>query len=225
MNRSVSRPKAVSKKAPRFNLTPNAERIRSDEEALAVARQLAAEFAEEAAERDRERRLPAEELDRFSGSGLWAITVPKAYGGAGVSFATLTEVIAIISAADPNLGQLPQNHLAALDAIRVTASEEQKRLWFARVLHGYRLGNAFSEANSRHVGAFETTVRPLGDSFVVNGEKFYATGALFAHFIHIGAVDENGNVHLAIAHRDAPGSRSSTIGRALASGRRRAATS
>jgi SfnB family sulfur acquisition oxidoreductase len=153
----------------------------------------------------RERRLPAKELDRFSGSGLWAITVPKAYGGAGVSFATLAEVIAIISAADPNLGQLPQNHLAAVDAIRVTASEEQKRLWFARVLQGYRLGNAFSEANSRHVGAFETTVRRLGDSFVVNGEKFYATGALFAHFIHIGAVDENGNVHLAIAPRDAPG--------------------
>ncbi len=54
--------------------------------------------------------------------------MPKAYGGAGVSFATLAEVIVIISAADPNLGQLPQNHLAALDAIRVTASEEQKRL-------------------------------------------------------------------------------------------------
>jgi len=205
MNRSVSRPKAVSKKAPRFNLAPNADRIRSDEEALTVARQLAAEFAEEAAERDRERRLPAKELDRFSGSGLWAITVPKAYGGAAVSFATLAEVIAIISVADPNLGQLPQNHLAAVDAIRVTASEEQKRLWFTRVLQGYRLGNAFSEANSRHVGAFETTVRRLGDSFVVNGEKFYATGALFAHFIHIGAVDENGNVHLAIAPRDAPG--------------------
>ena len=57
------------------------------------------------------------------------ITVPKAYGGAGVSFATLAEVIAIISAADPSLRQLPQNHLAALDAIRVTASEEQKLLW------------------------------------------------------------------------------------------------
>jgi SfnB family sulfur acquisition oxidoreductase len=205
MNRSVSRPRAAAHQAPRFNLTPTADRITSDAEALAVARELAAEFAREAAERDRERRLPAKELDRFSGSGLWAITVPKAYGGAGVSFATLAEVIAIISAADPNLGQLPQNHLAALDAIRVTATEEQKRLWFARVLQGYRLGNAFSEANSRNVGAFETTVRRLGDSFVVNGEKFYATGALFAHFIHIGAVDENGNVHLAIAHRDAPG--------------------
>jgi SfnB family sulfur acquisition oxidoreductase len=205
MNYNASAPISVSNEIPSFDLSPNAHRIASDEEALNVASQLADEFRVEAAERDRERRLPAEELDRFSGSGLWAITVPKAYGGAGVSFATLAEVIAVISAADPNLGQLPQNHFAALDAIRVTASEEQKRLWFSRVLQGYRLGNAFSEAKSKHVGAFETTLRRDGDSFVVNGEKFYATGALFAHFVHIGAVGEDGNVYLAIPPRGAPG--------------------
>ena len=161
--RMSRRPIAVGPEPPTFELNPNAHRIASDQEALAVARELAAEFAREAAKRDRERRLPAKELDRFSGSGLWGITVPKAYGGAGVSFATLAEVIAIISAADPSLGQLPQNHLAALDAIRVTASEEQKLLWFGRALQGYRLGNAFSEAKSKHVGAFETTVRRDGD--------------------------------------------------------------
>src|SRR5215216_557982 len=101
-----------------FDLEPNAHVVKSDEEAIALARALAAEFAVEAAERDRTRRLPAQELDRFSGKGLWAITIPKAYGGAEVSFATLAEVIKIISAADPSIGQMPQNHLAALDAIR-----------------------------------------------------------------------------------------------------------
>ena len=191
--------------APAFDLHPDAHRITSDAEAIRIARELAAEFAVEAANRDRDRRLPAAELDRFSGSGLWGITVPKAYGGAGVSFATLAKVIALISSADPSIGQIPQNHLAALDAVRVTAREEQKKLWFGRVLQGYRLGNAFSEKNSKHVGAFETTLRRDGDGFVVNGEKFYATGALFAHYIHIGAVDEDGHVHLAIADRNAPG--------------------
>jgi alkylation response protein AidB-like acyl-CoA dehydrogenase len=94
---------------PRFELNPQAHRIGSDAEALAVAWRLAGEFATGAAERDRERRLPVEELDRFSGSGLWAITVPKTYGGADVSIATLAEVIAIVSAADPSLGRLPQS--------------------------------------------------------------------------------------------------------------------
>ncbi|MDQ0394192.1 SfnB family sulfur acquisition oxidoreductase [Labrys monachus] len=191
--------------APAFDLDPQAHVIGSDEEAIEVARALAAEFAVEAAARDRDRRLPAPELDRFSKSGLWGITIPRQYGGAGVSFVTLAEVIELISAADPSIGQIPQNHLAALDAIRVTASEEQKRLWFGRVLRGYRLGNAFSEARSKHVGAFETTLAPDGEGFRVNGEKFYATGALFAHFIHIGAVDGEGRVHLAIVPRDAEG--------------------
>jgi alkylation response protein AidB-like acyl-CoA dehydrogenase len=83
MNRTVSRPEVVSQEAPRFILAPNADRIRSDDEALDVARQLAAEFAKDAAERDRERRLPAKELDRFSGSGLWAITWPRPMAGRG----------------------------------------------------------------------------------------------------------------------------------------------
>lgn len=43
------------------------------------------------------------------------------------------------------------------------------------------------------------------DDYVVNGEKFYATGAPFAHYIHIGANDHRGNVFLAIAPRGAPG--------------------
>jgi SfnB family sulfur acquisition oxidoreductase len=191
--------------APSFDLEPHAHVIHSDAEAIDTAKALAAEFAVDAARRDRERILPAAELDRFSKSGLWGITVPKAYGGAGVSFATLAEAIKLISAADPSIGQIPQNHLAALDAIHFAGSETQKKLWFGRVLRGYRLGNAFSEAKSKHVGAFETTLTPEGAGYVVNGEKFYATGALFAHFIHIGAVGPDGKVYLAIASRDAPG--------------------
>ena len=204
INVSIPGPAAA---APSFDLEPEAHIIRSDSEAIVIAKELAAEFAVDAAKRDRERILPAAELDRFSKSGLWGITVPKAYGGAGVSFATLAEVIKLISAADPSIGQIPQNHLAALDAIRFAGSEAQRQCWFSRALRGYRLGNAFSEAKSKHVGAFETTVTPQGDGYVVTGEKFYATGALFAHFIHIGAVGPDGNVYLAIAPRGAQGLR------------------
>ena len=191
--------------APKFDLAPNAHIIADDAEATAIARRLASAFAEDAALRDRERRLPAEELDRFSGSGLWGITVPKAYGGAGVSFVTLGEVIKTISAADPSIGQIPQNHLGVLDILRLTGSEAQKQYWFGKVLQGYRFGNAFSEAKSKHAGIFDTKITPDGDGFRVNGEKFYATGALFAHYVPIAATDPDGKAHLAIVPRDAPG--------------------
>ncbi|MFX7825230.1 acyl-CoA dehydrogenase family protein, partial [Acinetobacter baumannii] len=79
--------------------------------AIAVAHTLAKRLAQGASERDQLRRWPVEEIEAYSQSGLWAINVPRAFGGAEVSYATLAEVIAIISAADPSLGQITQNHL------------------------------------------------------------------------------------------------------------------
>lgn len=179
--------------------------IRDDEEAIAVAHRLAASFAAGAALRDREGILPLRELDTFSQSGLWAMAIPKAWGGAGVSWTTVAKVIAIISAADPALGQLPQNHLAGIAHLVEDGTPEQKEILLAEVLSGLRWGNAFSERGSRTVAEFETRFRIEGDKVVINGEKFYATGALLAHRIHVVAVDDGGRAHLIVVDRDAPG--------------------
>lgn len=71
-----------------------------------------------ASDRDRNRIWPQEQLDAFSQSGLWSINVPKEYSGPGLSNVTLNRVIAIISEADPCLGQVPQNHLGVARAAR-----------------------------------------------------------------------------------------------------------
>jgi len=179
--------------------------IRTDAEAVAVARRLAAAFAKGAAERDRLGLLPVDELDEYSQSGLWGINVPKAYGGAEVSYATLAEVIAIIAAADPSIAQITQNHLATNAHIEADASEAQKRFLFGEVLGGVRFGNAFSEKDSKTVADFETRFVADGDDVVVNGRKFYTTGALLAHVVQVVAVDAAGNGHLVFVDRDAPG--------------------
>ncbi|WP_321815479.1 MULTISPECIES: SfnB family sulfur acquisition oxidoreductase [unclassified Paraburkholderia] len=179
--------------------------IATDEEAIAVARELAVRLAQGAAERDRERRLPREEIEWFSQSGLWAITVPKAYGGAGASFVTLTEVIKLISAADPSLGQLPQNHFGLVDVIALTGTEEQKRYFFGEVLAGKRFGNGFSEKGTKNVLDLKTRVRRDGDDYVVDGTKFYSTGALFAHYVPVLGLDEARRGWLAYIPQGTPG--------------------
>ncbi|MFC2972918.1 SfnB family sulfur acquisition oxidoreductase [Azotobacter bryophylli] len=185
----------------------SAHRIRSDAEAVEIARALAADFAREAAQRDRERRLPIAELNAFSQSGLWGITVPRAYGGAGVSFRTLGEVLKTIAAADPSLAQLPQNHLAVVDHLRLDGTEEQKRFFFGLVLDGVRFGNAFSERGSRTVSEFQTRIEADGDGFRVNGQKFYSSGALLAHWVPTVAVDAEKRPHLAFIPRTSEGLR------------------
>lgn len=93
--------------------------IRDDQEAIAIAQQLAAEFAQGDSERDRQGKIPVDEVNAYSESGLWGITVPKEYGGAFVSNVTLAEVTKIISEADSSLGQIPQNHLYIVESLRL----------------------------------------------------------------------------------------------------------
>jgi SfnB family sulfur acquisition oxidoreductase len=166
-------------------------RIRDDAHAIEAARELAADFAREAAARDRERRLPWAELERFTASGLWGITVPREHGGAGVSSATLAEVIATISAADGSLGQIPQNHFYALEVLRVGGSEAQKSFFYRRVLAGERLGNALAEIGHKDFKR-RTRLTDEGSGWQVDGRKFYCTGALFAHWIPTLVVSQQG---------------------------------
>lgn len=179
--------------------------IADDAEAIAVAKSLAPLFARDARERDLERRLPFEEVDVFSQSGLWGITIPREYGGAGVSQRTLAKVFVELASGDASLTQIAQNSFEIIDVIRRTGSEEQKRELFGLVLAGYRLGNAFSEFKGKNVEDFSTRIVRRGDHNVVSGEKFYSTGALFAHLVPIIALDEEGHVVVAVAERDAPG--------------------
>lgn len=180
-------------------------RIGSDAEAIAVAHEVAAELAKEAALRDRERRLPFRELDLVSNAGLLAISVPKAYGGAGVKSATVAEVIAIIAAADGSIGQIPQNHFFMLEALRLNGSEAQKRFFYERILAGERIGNALSELGTKTAHDHATRITRTSAGLRVNGRKFYSTGVLFAHWIAVVANDDDGRSSVAFLPRDTNG--------------------
>ena len=179
--------------------------IRNDAEALNVARELAAHFKRESVVRDRERRLPHDELELFSHTGLWGITVPKAYGGAGVSNVTLAQVVAIIAAADASLGQIPQNHFYALEVLRVNGSDTQKERLYAEVLAGQRFGNALAELGTKTAHERTTHLVTAETGYRINGRKFYATGALYAHRIPTSVVDDHGVHLLAFVRRGSEG--------------------
>jgi SfnB family sulfur acquisition oxidoreductase len=179
--------------------------IGSDSEAIEVANELAAEFAKQASLRDLERRWPVQELDAFSQSGLWSLNVPKAFGGPELSYATIARVVEIISAADSSIGQIAQNHIGVVAAVRTVSDEAQQTLLFGDVLNGVRFGNAFSEFGSKRAADFETRFEDKGDHVIVTGKKFYSTGALLAHLVPIVAVDAEGRAWYAIADRGAEG--------------------
>ncbi|MGE6388626.1 SfnB family sulfur acquisition oxidoreductase [Pseudomonas sp. NPDC078416] len=179
--------------------------IRDDAEALRIAHTLAEDFKRQSVTRDRERRLPHQELEAFSRSGLWGISVPKAFGGAGVSSVTLADVIRIISAADASLGQIPQNHFYALEVLRVNGSPAQQARLYAEVLAGQRFGNALAELGTKTAHDRTTRLSRNGKGWRINGRKFYATGALYAQRIPTSVVDDNGVQQLAFVPANAAG--------------------
>ncbi|WP_286712889.1 MULTISPECIES: SfnB family sulfur acquisition oxidoreductase [Acinetobacter] len=179
--------------------------IKSDEEALEIARNLAEQFKINAVQRDAERTLPFEEIEAYSQSGLWAITVPKEYGGAEVSSYTVAQVIALMSGVDGSIGQIPQNHFYGLEILRNNGTEEQKQKLYAEVLKGARFGNALAEFKTKTAAQRQTAIRKTEQGYVINGEKFYCTGSLFAHRIPTLVVDESEQQFLAFVPRDSEG--------------------
>jgi SfnB family sulfur acquisition oxidoreductase len=181
-------------------------RIASDFEAIESAEALAREFAPGASDRDRLGKVPRAELARLAQSGLLGITIPKVYGGAEVRNETLAEIFRLLAIGDSSIAQVPQNHFVFVEVLKLDGTEAQQRFFFDAILRGARFGNALSERSSKHVMAIETRVKRQPDGkFLLNGTKYYCTGALTATFIPVFALDEDDKLVVAYVDRDADG--------------------
>jgi SfnB family sulfur acquisition oxidoreductase len=182
--------------------------LRSDEEAIAAAHALAAELAPGAAQRDRDGLVPVEALELLRRSGLLGITVPAEYGGAGVTYETVTEVLRILGAADPAIAQVPQNHFGFVGNVTDAGTPEQRELFLTEALHGARFGNAMSERGTKDIASYETRLRAAGDgTYRLTGRKYYCTGALTADWIPVVALDDAGDIVVPFVRRETTGVR------------------
>ena len=164
--------------------------ITSDAAAIAAARHLAEQAKAGAAERDQQRIYPRELLDQFTQLGLGSISVPRQFGGGGLSFATVAEVFRLISASDPSLGQIPQNHFGLIQFILGEGSAQQQQRLLSAVVQGQRLGNGGPEKNSKHTRDVQAQLVSGPEGLRLSGEKFYSTGALFADILVTTAQQE-----------------------------------
>ncbi len=164
--------------------------ITSDAAAIDAARHLAEQAKAGAAERDQQRIYPRELLDQFTQLGLGSISVPRQFGGGGLSFGTVAEVFRLISASDPSLGQIPQNHFGLIQFILGEGSAQQQQRLLSAVVQGQRLGNGGPEKNSKHTRDMQAQLVSGPEGLRLSGEKFYSTGALFADILVTTAQQE-----------------------------------
>ena len=149
-------------------------------------------IAETAIERERERRLPFEEVEALREAGFTRVTLPVELGGGGASVVELFELLTHLAQHDSNLAQIFRSHFAHLERQVLAPPSERRDAALRRIADGAIFGNASHERSSAQVGSLSTRVVRDDSGYRLDGVKYYSTGTLFADWVSVSALDEDG---------------------------------
>lgn len=166
---------------------------RSRDEILSGLPAITEKIAEGAAERELAGRLPHELFDLLRASGLTALRIPQNLGGPGGSLSDQVEVTCALAAADSGIAHALRGHFGFLEAIALEPESETSRRFAPEVLAGKLFGGAHMEVGTPRPNMIRTTLRKDADHYRLTGQKYYATGAIYADYTSFSAVDEDGN--------------------------------
>jgi alkylation response protein AidB-like acyl-CoA dehydrogenase len=125
--------------------------------------------------------------------GLWALGHPAEVGGGGLPFLDFVYLNEIIGRSE--FGQLAVGSVTMQDTImlHLHGTEEQRRRWIPGLVSGDILpsvGLTEPEVAGSDPTLIETRAVPDGDSWVINGHKWFTTGAEQAAFCTVFARTE-----------------------------------
>ncbi|RPE70901.1 isovaleryl-CoA dehydrogenase [Pacificibacter maritimus] len=131
-----------------------------------------------AAKTDEENEFPAELWEELGALGLLGVTVPEAYGGAGMGY--LAHVIAVeeIARASASISLSYGAHSnLCVNQIKLNGTEEQKQKYLPKLISGEHVGAlAMSEVGAgSDVVNMKLKAEKKDDHFVLNGNKFWIT--------------------------------------------------
>lgn len=127
-------------------------------------------------------RIPDDLLDEMREMGLFGLTMPEEYGGAGMNVSQYIETIHTLSYAMPAYRSIVSINLGMVcSAIKNGGTEEQKAAWLPRLAAGEIASFGLTEPGSGSDSAgLQTTAVRSGSGYVLNGTKRYITNAPFA---------------------------------------------
>lgn len=143
------------------------------------------EIEPQAHEYDRKEQFNLALFKKIGELGILGITVPEAYGGAGMDASAAAIVHEELSASDPGFALAYLAHsMLCVNNLAMNGSEEQKYKYLPKLCSGEWVGAmAMSEpAVGTDVMGMQTTAVKQGDKYILNGRKMWITN---------GTIDEN----------------------------------
>ena len=161
----------------------------------------------------RENRIPDEILAELRDMGLFGLTMPVEYGGAGMNVSQYVETIRVLSYALPAYRSITSINLGMVcSAITKSGTVKQKAEWLPRLAAGEIACFGLTEPDSgSDSAAMKTRAIRDDDGYVLNGTKRYITNAPFARVALImartnaDALAKNAHVSAFIVPMDTPG--------------------
>jgi alkylation response protein AidB-like acyl-CoA dehydrogenase len=159
-----------------------------------IARELAAQFAETAVERDARGGTPKAERDALRASGLLSLIIPSQYGGIGASWSETFEVVREFARVDSSIAHVFGFQHLMLATVRLFARPEQWEPWLELTARkNWFWGNALNPLDTR------TVVKKFDSWYEFSGKKSFCSGATDSEMLIASAVDENAGGKLVIA--------------------------
>jgi len=123
--------------------------------------------------------IPLELVQELGDLGVFGLTIPEEYGGAGMSKTAMCVVSEELSRGYIGVGSLPTRSEIAAELILTGGTEAQKQEWLPKIASAEILPTAvFTEPNTgSDLGALRTRAVLEGDNWVVTGNKTWITHA------------------------------------------------
>ncbi len=135
----------------------------------------------------RDELIPMEVISELAEMGVFGLTIPEAYGGLGLSKASMVVVSEELSRGYIGVGSLGTRSEIAAELILCGGSEKQKQKWLPGLASGEILPTAvFTEPNTgSDLGSLRTRARKVGDDWIITGNKTWITHAARTHVMTV----------------------------------------
>jgi alkylation response protein AidB-like acyl-CoA dehydrogenase len=141
---------------------------------------------------DRTGEIPESYVQELREMGAFGIKIPIEYGGVGLSYASYTRAIAMVTSKDGSLAALLSAHqsIGLPQPLKLFGTPEQKQRYFPRLAKGAISAFALTEVDAGSDPAnLRTSATPSedGKSWILNGEKLWCTNGTRAELLVVMA--------------------------------------
>ncbi|WP_232376649.1 acyl-CoA dehydrogenase family protein [Amycolatopsis aidingensis] len=170
---------------------------------VTTATELAAGFAETAAELDDTAELPIRNLRALHASGLDLATLPAEYGGQALSFRSFGEIVRILSAACPSTACIWLMHIGAAAGLVQMSAPGAAKYYAEELRAGNRFANALSEPSCGNMFLMPLqAAEPVPGGYRLTGAKRFVSGCEIADHFLINALVEGQPAFFGLAPDD-----------------------